>query len=65
MLSADSIKRHLGNTKRAVIDVESVLPSTNTEMKKRIASKREDLENGDVVLLKFRPMDAVDTAVHG
>ena len=26
-------------------------------MKKRIASKREDLENGDVVLLKFRPMD--------
>jgi len=32
LLSADSIKRHLGNTKRAVIDVESVLPSTNTEM---------------------------------
>ena len=64
MLSINSIKRHLGSTKRAVIDVESVLPSTNTEMKKRIASKREDLENGDVVLLKFRPMD-VDTGVHG
>jgi len=54
LLSADSIKRHLGNTKRAVIDVESVLPSTNTEMKKRIASKREDLENGDVVFAEIQ-----------
>ena len=54
LLSADSIKRHLGNTKRAVIDVESVLPSTNTEMKKRIASTREDLENGDVVFAEIQ-----------
>ena len=29
LLSSDQIKKHLGTTKRAVIDVESVLPSTN------------------------------------
>jgi BirA family biotin operon repressor/biotin-[acetyl-CoA-carboxylase] ligase len=34
--------------------VESVLPSTNTEMKKRIASTREDLENGDVVFAEIQ-----------
>ena len=38
LLNAESIKKHLGNSKRAMIDVESVLPSTNTEMKKRIAN---------------------------
>ncbi len=54
LLSADQIKKHLGTTKHAVIDVESVLPSTNTEMKKRIANARHDLADGDVVFAEVQ-----------
>jgi len=54
LLDADSIKKHLNGNNRAVVDVEAVLPSTNTEMKKRIANNREDLANGDVVLAEVQ-----------
>lgn len=54
LLSADSIKKHLGDTKRAMVDVESVLPSTNTELKKRIANARHDLANGDVLFAEVQ-----------
>ncbi|NDV93239.1 bifunctional biotin--[acetyl-CoA-carboxylase] ligase/biotin operon repressor BirA [Alteromonas sp. 345S023] len=54
LLNADSIKKHLGDTKRAMIDVESVLPSTNTELKRRIANARHDLANGDVLFAEVQ-----------
>lgn len=54
LLNAESIKKHLGNTKRAMIDVESVLPSTNTEMKKRIANARHELADGDALFAEIQ-----------
>lgn len=54
LLSADAIKKRLAKPKMSLIQVEPVLPSTNTEMKKRIVNTPHNLANGDVVLAEVQ-----------
>ena len=54
LLNADKIKKYLPSARMALVDVESVLPSTNTELKKRIVNAPHNLANGDVVLAEVQ-----------
>ena len=54
LLNADIIKKHLPSARMALVDVQSVLPSTNTELKKRITNAPHNLANGDVVLAEVQ-----------
>ena len=54
MLSTEQIKKHLARPGLSTIQVEPVLASTNTEMKKRIATARHDLADGDVILAEVQ-----------
>ncbi len=54
LLSADAINKQLKDKRLALIEVESVLPSTNSELKKRIANSPHNLADGDVVLAEVQ-----------
>ncbi|OFC71067.1 bifunctional biotin--[acetyl-CoA-carboxylase] ligase/biotin operon repressor BirA [Alteromonas confluentis] len=54
LLSAEHIKKHLRRPGLSMIQVEPVLPSTNAEMKLRIAKARHDLADGDVILAEVQ-----------
>lgn len=54
LLNADKIKKQLHESRLAVVEVESVLASTNTQLKKRIAGAQYDLADGDVVLAEVQ-----------
>lgn len=54
LLSSDKIRRYVTRNKTAVIQVESVLASTNSELKKRISVAPHNLENGDVLLAEIQ-----------
>jgi BirA family biotin operon repressor/biotin-[acetyl-CoA-carboxylase] ligase len=53
-LNAEQIKKQLGKSRRAMVQVESVLPSTNTELKRRIATSRHNMEDGDVLFAEVQ-----------
>lgn len=54
LLSAEKIRKQLTQPSLAVVQVEPVLPSTNTELKKRITAGNRDMANGDVILAEVQ-----------
>ncbi|MBU2977495.1 bifunctional biotin--[acetyl-CoA-carboxylase] ligase/biotin operon repressor BirA [Alteromonas sp. C1M14] len=54
LLRAENIKKHLTKPGLSLIQVEPVLASTNSEMKKRIATARHDLADGDAILAEVQ-----------
>lgn len=54
LLDAEQIKKQVTLNSRALINVEPVLESTNTELKKRITSAPHNLADGDVVLAEVQ-----------
>ncbi|MCW8090686.1 bifunctional biotin--[acetyl-CoA-carboxylase] ligase/biotin operon repressor BirA [Alteromonas sp. ASW11-130] len=54
LLNAEKIKKRVTKNKTSVIQVESVLGSTNSELKKRIALTPHNLANGDVLLTEIQ-----------
>jgi len=54
LLSSEKVKKHLGNAGLSLIQIESVLPSTNTELKKRITNAPHNLADGDALLAEVQ-----------
>ncbi|WP_137168110.1 bifunctional biotin--[acetyl-CoA-carboxylase] ligase/biotin operon repressor BirA [Salinimonas lutimaris] len=54
LLDADKIKRHLPGNRLSTVQVASVLESTNTELKKKIANNRDELANGDTLFSEIQ-----------
>ncbi|NMH61550.1 bifunctional biotin--[acetyl-CoA-carboxylase] ligase/biotin operon repressor BirA [Alteromonas ponticola] len=54
LLNTERIKKQLTKSRTAVIQVESVLASTNTELKKRISVAPHNLADGDVLLAEIQ-----------
>jgi BirA family biotin operon repressor/biotin-[acetyl-CoA-carboxylase] ligase len=54
LLNAEKIKKLLKQPSLGVTQVESVLPSTNTELKKRITTNAYNMADGDVVLAEIQ-----------
>ncbi|RDV23888.1 bifunctional biotin--[acetyl-CoA-carboxylase] ligase/biotin operon repressor BirA [Alteromonas aestuariivivens] len=54
LLNTEAIKKHLPNPRLSVVEVESVVPSTNTELKKRIVNARHNMADGDVLIAEIQ-----------
>ncbi len=54
LLNADLINRQLKCPSLSLVQVEPVLASTNTELKKRIVNARHNLADGDVMLAEIQ-----------